>query len=122
MFFRYDLDILSPQEEDLLDADDRPGLRWSIGIPDRMVIALARINTLMEEHTRCAEQKEIQALEDEITRACKPVISSDPTLVIGRLVVLESWKLAGCVYLYMVGCLILVLRLTFLISFDFPVL
>ncbi|KAL5641754.1 hypothetical protein ACGC1H_002013 [Rhizoctonia solani] len=108
MFFRYDLDILSPQDEELLDADDRPGLRLSIGVPDRLVIALARINILLEDYGSCVDQKMVQELKTEITRACKPVDSSspedDPALKVGRLMVQESWRLVGYVYLYMGLC------------------
>ncbi|CAE6475126.1 unnamed protein product [Rhizoctonia solani] len=108
MLFRYDLGITSPQVEVLLDADDRPGLRWSIGIPDRLVIALARINILLEDYGACVDQKVTQELRNEITEACKPVAPSspedDPTLMVGRLMVQESWRLVGYVYLYMGLC------------------
>ncbi|CUA78540.1 Histone transcription regulator 3 homolog [Aspergillus nidulans FGSC A4] [Rhizoctonia solani] len=108
MFFRYDLDITSPQDDVLLDADDKPGLKWAIGVPDRLVIALARINILLEDYGACVDQKVTQQLRNEITKACKPVVSSspedDPTLVVGRLMVQESWRLVGYVYLYMGLC------------------
>ncbi|CAE6449286.1 unnamed protein product [Rhizoctonia solani] len=100
--------ILSPQDEELLDADDRPGLRLSIGVPDRLVIALARINILLEDHGSCVDQKMVQELKTEITRACKPVDSSspedDPALMVGKITVQESWRLVGYVYLYMGLC------------------
>ncbi|CAE7176737.1 unnamed protein product [Rhizoctonia solani] len=108
MLFRYDLDILSPQDEELLDADDRPGLRWSIGVPNRLVIALARINTLLESYGNCVDPKMVQELLQDIGRACKPIVYSspeeDPTLKLGRLMVQESWRLVGYVYLYMGLC------------------
>ncbi|CAE6468304.1 unnamed protein product [Rhizoctonia solani] len=108
MFFRYNLDILSPQDEELLGADDRPGLRWSIGVPDRLVIALAKINTLLEDYGNFVDQEVAQELRREIGRACKPVISSgpeeDPSLMVGRLMVQESWRLVAYVYLYMGLC------------------
>ncbi|CAE6449295.1 unnamed protein product [Rhizoctonia solani] len=108
MLLRYDLDILSPQDEELLDADNRPGLRWSIGVPDRLIIALARINILLEDHGSCVDQKMVQELKTEITRACKPVDSSspedDPALMVGKITVQESWRLVGYVYLYMGLC------------------
>ncbi|KEP45327.1 putative fungal zn(2)-cys(6) binuclear cluster domain protein [Rhizoctonia solani 123E] len=108
MFFRYDLDIPSPQDEELLDADNRPGLKWSIGVPDRLIITLAKMNILLEDYGSCVDQKVIQELRAEITRACKPVASpspeDDPAQMVGRLTVQESWRLVGYVYLYMGLC------------------
>ncbi|CAE6411632.1 unnamed protein product [Rhizoctonia solani] len=107
MLFRYDLDFLSPQHKDLLDADNGPGLRWLGGVPDRLVFILAKMNTLFEDHGHCLDSEIVQDLERDI-EACKPVISSgageDPALAIGRVVVQQSWRLAGYVYLYMGLC------------------
>ncbi|CCO35220.1 hypothetical protein BN14_09335 [Rhizoctonia solani AG-1 IB] len=50
MFFRYDLDPASPQAEALLNAEDGPGLRWLAGVPDRLIVTLAKMNTLLEDH------------------------------------------------------------------------
>ncbi|KAH7345495.1 hypothetical protein B0J17DRAFT_640085 [Rhizoctonia solani] len=107
MLFRYDLQLLSAEDEALLHEDDRPGMRWSIGIPARLVVALARINSLLEDYGSFVNQDVVQELEREI-KACKPIISfspgEDPSLAIGRLMVQESWRLVGYIYLYMGLC------------------
>ncbi|KAH7345494.1 hypothetical protein B0J17DRAFT_640083 [Rhizoctonia solani] len=107
MFFQYDLEFLSPQDEVLLSAENGPGFSWSIGIPDRLVVVLAKMNTFLENHGDCMDPGVVLALEKEIG-ACKPIISSnpggDPSLTVGRLVVQESWRLTGYTYLYMGLC------------------
>ncbi|CAE6411667.1 unnamed protein product [Rhizoctonia solani] len=107
MFFRYDLDFLSPQDEELLNADDGRGLRWMYGVPDRLVVTLARMNTLLEDYGSYVSPEVVQQLETEIG-ACETVVWSgpgvDPTLNVGRMMVQESWKLAARVYLYMGLC------------------
>ncbi|KAG8725760.1 hypothetical protein FRC11_001553, partial [Ceratobasidium sp. 423] len=109
MFFRYDLNFLSPRHEELLNADNGPGLRWLIGVPDHLVFIFAKMNTLLEDFGNCmdSDSEMVQELERDI-EACKPVISSgtgeDPALNVGRVVVQQSWRLAGYVYLYMGLC------------------
>ncbi|CAE6445327.1 unnamed protein product, partial [Rhizoctonia solani] len=108
MFFRYDLDFLSPQEEeDIHKFGTRTGLRWLYGLPDQLTFVLARINNLFEDFGDRADPATIQALEKEIA-ACRPVISAgpgiDPIMNIGRATVQESWIMAARVYLYMVLC------------------
>ncbi|KAG8757605.1 hypothetical protein FRC11_004432 [Ceratobasidium sp. 423] len=109
MLFRYDLNFLSPRHEELLNADDGPGLRWLIGVPDRLVFIFAKMNTLLEDFENCMDSdlEMVKELERDI-EACEPVISSDtgedPALKVGRVVVQQSWQLAGYVYLYMGLC------------------
>ncbi|CAE6468863.1 unnamed protein product [Rhizoctonia solani] len=103
MFFRYDLDFISPHVEELLLAEDGPGLRWLYGIPDRLMIAFARMNTFLEDFGSCVDTGRIRELEKEIASFAPVVCSSteiDPTLNIARVAVQESWKLAAHVYLY----------------------
>ncbi|KAG8731139.1 hypothetical protein FRC11_004978, partial [Ceratobasidium sp. 423] len=106
MFFRYDLHC-SPHDDELLDADDKPGLGWSIGVCDRLVFILAKMNTLLEDYGNGVDQGVVRELGREIG-AYKPIVSSgaedDLTLKIRRLVVQESWRLAAYVYLYMGLC------------------
>ncbi|KAJ1311919.1 hypothetical protein OPQ81_010379 [Rhizoctonia solani] len=105
MFFRYDLNILTPKDDELLDVDDRPGLRWTIGIPDRLMLALARINILVEDYGSSVDKEVVHELATEIERACKPIVTCNPKedsiLMVRRLVVQKVWSLAGYVYLYM---------------------
>jgi hypothetical protein len=106
MFFRYDLNFLSPRDNELLSVEDGPGLRWLIGIPDRLVFVLGRMNTILEDRRNYIDPKTVEELESEI-QACKPAMwkgsGEDLTLMVGRIAVQDSWRLAGYVYLYMVG-------------------
>ncbi|KEP49940.1 fungal-specific transcription factor domain protein [Rhizoctonia solani 123E] len=106
MFFRYNLEFSSPREEDLLNSEDSPGLRWLYGVPDRLVVTLARINTLYEGFGNSVDRETVRDLEKEIA-ACALVVSSvtlDPVLKLGRMVVQECWRLVASVYLYMGLC------------------
>ncbi|CAE6506013.1 unnamed protein product [Rhizoctonia solani] len=107
MFFRYDLELLSHQEEMFIKLGNGPGLGWLYGISDRLMIALARINTLFEDFGNCVDPEVVQELEEEIA-ACEPIIYTsaemDPTLNIGRIMVQEAWRLAANIYLYMALC------------------
>ncbi|CAE7167723.1 unnamed protein product [Rhizoctonia solani] len=106
MFFRYDLEFSSSQQEKLLCSEDSPGLRWLYGVPDRLVVTLARMNTLYEDFGGCVDQGTVLELEKEIS-ACVFTVSPvalDPVLMLGRIVVQECWRLVAFVYLYMGLC------------------
>ncbi|CAE6481154.1 unnamed protein product [Rhizoctonia solani] len=107
MFFRYDLTFISPQIEELIKLDQGPGLRWLYGIPNRIMLVLAKMNTLLEDFGSCIDKEVAKELEDDIG-ACTSILPSsantDPTLNMARMMVQESWKLAAYVYLYMGLC------------------
>ncbi|KAL5632349.1 hypothetical protein ACGC1H_005349 [Rhizoctonia solani] len=107
MFFRYSLEFLSAQEEMFIKMGNGPGLGWLYGISDRLMVVLARINTLFEDFGNCVDPEAVQELEKEIV-ACEPVVytstEEDPTLNIGRIMVQEAWRLAANLYLYMALC------------------
>ncbi|KAG8680902.1 hypothetical protein FRC11_001836, partial [Ceratobasidium sp. 423] len=109
MFFRYDLDYPSPQEEALIKSDHGPGLRWLYGVPDQLVITLARMNTLFEDYGNHVDPERIQDLEQEI-QDCALIVDTgpgiNPTLIIGRATVQQSWKMAATIYLYMASQII----------------
>ncbi|ELU36643.1 fungal zn(2)-Cys(6) binuclear cluster domain-containing protein [Rhizoctonia solani AG-1 IA] len=98
MFFRYDLTFISPQIEELIKLDQGPGLRWLYGIPNRIMLVLAKMNTLLEDFGSCIDKEVAKELEDDIG-ACTSILPSsantDPTLNMGRMMVQESWKLAA---------------------------
>ncbi|CAE6404269.1 unnamed protein product [Rhizoctonia solani] len=107
MFFRYSLDFLSPQEEDIMKSNKGTGLRWMYGVPDQLMFTLARMNGLFEDFGNRVDPEMIQELETEIA-ACRPIVSTgpgeDPILNIGRITVQEAWVMATRVYLYMGLC------------------
>ncbi|CAE6350207.1 unnamed protein product [Rhizoctonia solani] len=107
MFFRYNLDFLSPQEETFIKSGNGPGLRWLYGVPDRLMVVLARMNILFEDFGNRVDMETVRELEEEIG-ACEPVVCTgvefDPALNLGRMVVQEAWRLAANIYLYMALC------------------
>ncbi|CAE6413693.1 unnamed protein product [Rhizoctonia solani] len=105
MYFRYDTTFPTGVYESTFNIENGPGLRWTNGIPDRLVITLARMNALLEEFGPDVDPKILQELEMEI-KGFKSVIiaSTDPSLAAGRLVVQESWRQAAFIYLYMGLC------------------
>ncbi|CUA68336.1 hypothetical protein RSOLAG22IIIB_07858 [Rhizoctonia solani] len=102
MLFRYNLEFPSSREEELLNSEDSPGLRWLYSVPDRLVVALARMNTFYEHFGSFVDREKVQELEKEIA-SCKAVssVTLDPVLKLGRIVVQECWRLVASVYLYM---------------------
>ncbi|KAH7345518.1 hypothetical protein B0J17DRAFT_713087 [Rhizoctonia solani] len=107
MFFRYDLDFLSSQDEAFIKSGNGLGLRWLYGVPDRLMIALARMNSLIEDFGNRVDSDTIHELEEEIA-ACTPIVivgaGTDPALNVGRIMVQEAWKMVAQVYLYMGLC------------------
>ncbi|KAH7345472.1 hypothetical protein B0J17DRAFT_640002 [Rhizoctonia solani] len=107
MFFRYNLDFLSQLDEELLNSDDGPGLRWLAGVPDRLIVTLAKMNTFLEDYGNRVDLGMVKIVEGEIT-ACTAVFSSssdlNPAPFLGRIVVQESWRLVAFIYLYMGLC------------------
>ncbi|KAG8703723.1 hypothetical protein FRC11_010484, partial [Ceratobasidium sp. 423] len=107
MFFRYSLEFPSQLVEDLLNSDDGPGLRWLAGVPDRLIVTLARMNTYLEDYGNKLDPARVEALEKEIASCSTSFPSSngsDPALTLGRIVVQEGWRLVALIYLYMGLC------------------
>ncbi|CAE6406633.1 unnamed protein product [Rhizoctonia solani] len=105
MNFRYDTTFPPGVHEAIFNIENGPGLRWTNGIPDRLVITLARMNALLEDFGSVVDREVIKELELEI-KGFKTfaVASADPDLTAARLVVQESWRQAAYIYLYMGLC------------------
>ncbi|CAE6443290.1 unnamed protein product [Rhizoctonia solani] len=103
MFFRYDLLLPAHISELIFNAEDGPGLRWLYGVPDWLMVILARMNTLLEDYGSCLDPGIAKGLEEEI-RSKRTIVagSVDPSMSMGRIVVQESWRLAALIYLFMV--------------------
>ncbi|GAB1526370.1 hypothetical protein RhiTH_009537 [Rhizoctonia solani] len=105
MFFRYDLSHPAHVSESLFNAEDGPGLRWLYGVPDWLMVILARMNTLLEDYGSCVDPGIAKELEEEIRSERTIVAASvDPSMSMGRIVVQESWRLAALIYLFMALC------------------
>ncbi|KEP48677.1 fungal-specific transcription factor domain protein [Rhizoctonia solani 123E] len=105
MNFRYDTTFPPGVHESIFNIENGPGLRWTNGIPDRLVITLARMNALLEDFGSAVDREVIQELELEIEGfKTFAVASADPDLAAARLVVQESWRQAAYIYLYMGLC------------------
>ncbi|CAE6341409.1 unnamed protein product [Rhizoctonia solani] len=105
MNFRYDTTFPRGVHESIFNIENGPGLRWTNGIPDRLVITLARMNALLEDFGSTVDRSVIKELELEIEGfKTFAVASADPNLAAARLVVQESWRQAAYIYLYMGLC------------------
>ncbi|KAJ1300278.1 hypothetical protein OPQ81_005105 [Rhizoctonia solani] len=105
MYFRYDTTFPPGVYETIFNLEHGPGLRWTNGIPDRLVITLARMNNLLEDFGSFVDPAVIRELEMEIAGFKSILVAStDPSLAVGRLVVQESWRQAAYIYLYMGLC------------------
>ncbi|ELU42013.1 hypothetical protein AG1IA_03952 [Rhizoctonia solani AG-1 IA] len=104
MFFRYDVAFTQDVPESKMHIQDYLGMQWFYGVPDRLVITLARMNALREDCGDCVDTATIRELELEIA-GFRPVLglSEEPSLLVSRLVVQECWRQAAYIYLYMVG-------------------
>ncbi|CAE6443255.1 unnamed protein product [Rhizoctonia solani] len=102
MFFRYNVAFTPEITESMLYIENHLGLQWLYGVPDRLVVTLARMNALREDFGLCVEEKYIRELEAEIA-SFRVVLgfSGDPTLTVARMVVQECWRQAAYIYLYM---------------------
>ncbi|CAE6341428.1 unnamed protein product [Rhizoctonia solani] len=102
MSFRYDTTFPPGIDESIFNIENGPGLRWTNGIPDRLVITLARMNALLEDFGSAVDRSVIKELELEIEGfKTFALASADPDLATARLIVQESWRQAAYIYLYM---------------------
>ncbi|CAE6425026.1 unnamed protein product [Rhizoctonia solani] len=105
MNFRYDTAFPPGVYESVFNLEDGPGIRWAYGIPDRLVVTLARMNALLEDFGPGIDPKVTKELEIELKEMKTfAVTSADPSLGVGRLVVQECWRQAAYIYLYMGLC------------------
>ncbi|CAE6483727.1 unnamed protein product, partial [Rhizoctonia solani] len=105
MFFRYDVTYPPHLSDASFNTEDGPGLRWLYGVPDWLMVILARMNTLLEDYGSCLDPGVAKGLEEEI-RSKRMIVAGgvDPSLSMGRIVVQESWRFAALVYLFMGLC------------------
>ncbi|CAE6462085.1 unnamed protein product [Rhizoctonia solani] len=105
MFFRYDVSFTPELPESRMHIQDYLGMQWFYGVPDRLIVTLARMNALREDYGDCLDITIIRELELEIG-SFQPVLgkSDEPMLIVSRLVVQECWRQAAYIYLYMSLC------------------
>jgi hypothetical protein len=100
--FKYDVSHTPETAERLMNAEF--GLQWLHGFPNQFVILLALISGLHEDIGTHVDPHIVSDIEEQIRSVTFPpaLVSSDPFLGISRLVVLECWRQAVYIYLYMV--------------------
>ncbi|CAE6359761.1 hypothetical protein BN14_06256 [Rhizoctonia solani AG-1 IB] len=105
MNFRYDTTTLPEVEEPIFNLTKGLGVRWAYGVPDKLVILLARMNGLLEDFGSNVDPLTIKQLEMEIEAIEAFVVpSADHNLDVGILAVQECWRQAAYIYLYMGLC------------------
>ncbi|CUA70995.1 Lanosterol synthase [Rhizoctonia solani] len=102
MFFRYTVRFTPEAPEPLFSRADVHSLRCAFGIPDRLVMAFAYMNGLFEDFGSYVPKHITDELEEDIKRM-EPIVgvSTEPFLMVGRMVVQEAWFQAALIYLYM---------------------
>ncbi|CAE6451375.1 unnamed protein product [Rhizoctonia solani] len=102
MMFRYD--TTSPSDETIYEFQAENSPQWLFGVPDRLIVLFARINTIREDGS-IPSTDIVREIEQDI-REFRPFqsVSTDSYLVVTRLVVQECWRQIAYVYLYMALC------------------
>ncbi|CUA70989.1 putative disease resistance protein At5g66910 [Arabidopsis thaliana] [Rhizoctonia solani] len=105
MFFRYSVRFTPEAPESLFSRADVPSLRCTCGIPDRLVMTFTHMNGLVEDFGSYIPKHMTDELEQDIKRM-KPIVgvSTEPLLMIRRMVVHQAWFQAALIYLYMGLC------------------
>jgi hypothetical protein len=89
--------------EQMYQLQDEIGLQWLHGFPDQFVMLIAWINSLRETPGAGEDAKLIEWIEKAIPQIkFDNSRTSDPLLLIGRIVVQECWRCAVHIFLYMV--------------------
>ncbi|KAH7345524.1 hypothetical protein B0J17DRAFT_640211 [Rhizoctonia solani] len=102
MFFRYNVTFTTQVTESMMHIENHLGLQWLYGVPDRLVVTLARMNALREDFGLCVGESYIRELEEEIASFRVVLgLSGDPAFTIARMMVQECWRQAAYIYLYM---------------------
>ncbi|CAE7130224.1 unnamed protein product [Rhizoctonia solani] len=66
MFFRYNVEFTPQVTESMMYIENHLGLQWLYGVPDRLVVTLARMNALREDFGFCVDGIYIREIEEEI--------------------------------------------------------
>ncbi|KAH7334756.1 hypothetical protein B0J17DRAFT_89162 [Rhizoctonia solani] len=105
MFFRYNVSFTPELPESKMHIQDYLGMQWFYGVPDRLIVTLARMNALREDYGDCVDPAIIRELELEIG-SFRPILGKldEPMLAVSKLVVQECWRQAALIYLYMGLC------------------
>ncbi|CAE6446381.1 unnamed protein product [Rhizoctonia solani] len=105
MFFRYTVRFTSEAPESLSSRVEGRSLVCTFGLPGQLVMTFAHMNGLFEDFGSCVPKHMTDELEEDIKRM-KPIVgvSTEPLLMIGRMVVQQAWFQAALIYLYMGLC------------------
>ncbi|QRV90495.1 Fungal specific transcription factor domain [Ceratobasidium sp. AG-Ba] len=92
MCLKYTIEDL-PEPQENPSGDDDTGLHWMYGIPDQILILLAKINMLREEFGTDVDQSIIDSLRAQVERF-KPITSTseNPLTNIMGTTIQESWR------------------------------
>ncbi|CAE7095978.1 unnamed protein product [Rhizoctonia solani] len=104
-YFQYDVPFSLELCERMYRMHDDHGSQWLYGLPDQFILLLAWINSMRETSGPNDNLEAVAWIEKHLPKIkIAASESGDPLLRIGRMVVLECWRFAVLVYMYMVLC------------------
>ncbi|KDN39062.1 hypothetical protein RSAG8_09098, partial [Rhizoctonia solani AG-8 WAC10335] len=84
---------------------DVHGSQWLSGLPDQLILLIAWINSMRENAGPNDNSQAVAWIEKHLPKIrIATSATGDPLLRIGRMVVLECWRFAVLIYMYMVLC------------------
>ncbi|CUA75803.1 Fer-1-like protein 5 [Mus musculus] [Rhizoctonia solani] len=104
-YFQYEVPFSLELCERMYKIQDDHGSQWLYGLPDQFILLLAWINSMRETSGPNNNLEAVAWIENNLPKIkIATSESGDPLLRIGRMVVLEGWRFAVLVYMYMVLC------------------
>ncbi|KAH7334088.1 fungal-specific transcription factor domain-containing protein [Rhizoctonia solani] len=104
-YFQYEVPFSLELCEQMYQMQEDHGSQWLYGLPDQFILLLAWINSMREKSGPNDNTEAVAWIEKHLPRIkIAASDSGDPILRIGRMVVLEGWRFAVLIYMYMVLC------------------
>ncbi|KEP49853.1 putative fungal Zn(2)-cys(6) binuclear cluster domain protein [Rhizoctonia solani 123E] len=104
-YFQYEVPFSLELCERMYKMHDDHGSQWLYGLPDQFILLLAWINSMRENSGPNNNLEAVAWIENNLPKIkIAASESGDPLLRIGRIVVLECWRFAVLVYMYVVLC------------------
>ncbi|KAJ1303782.1 hypothetical protein OPQ81_008205 [Rhizoctonia solani] len=104
-YFQYEVPFSLELCDRMYQLQDNQGSQWLYGLPDQFIMLIGWINSLADKPGGNDYSELVTWIEKELPHIKVATSESgDPLLRIGRMVVLECWRYAVFIYLYMHLC------------------